>query len=298
MADLDLVQTFVTVYRAGSMTAAARLLHLTQPAVSKQIQAFESQMRRTLFTRLARGIAPTPAAHALAGMLAPHLDGIEASIAAHATGPGALRGTVFIGGPDEFLGGTVLPSLRSALEHGIVLRSQLGLPRELLDALVAGTLDLVVATQKLATRGVRFESLYTEEFVLVGSPYWAARLSSAAIAERGAALFADEPVLAYDETLPIIRRYWRAVFGAPPPTHAALLVPNLRSVASAAAAGLGVTVLPRYLIADGLQRGSLVALSPAAAGPTNTLWLAARIGGTTPRVAFVAETIRRAAVSW
>jgi DNA-binding transcriptional LysR family regulator len=298
MADLGLIQTFVTVYRVGNMTAAARLLHLTQPAVSKQVQAFEAQVQRTLFTRLARGIAPTAAAHSLAHMLSPHLDAIEAALAAQAVGPGALAGTVLIGGPTEFLGTRVLPALHRVREHDIAIRAQAGMPRELLDALTAGALDLAITTQRLPTRGIRFESLYTEEFVLVGAAHWADRLPPAAIAERGAPLFADVPIIAYDDALPIVRRYWRAVFGVAPPARTALLVPDLRSVAQAAAAGLGVTVLPSYLVTEALQRGTLVSLFPAATSPTNTLWLASRVGAVTPRIAFVLETLRRASLRW
>jgi DNA-binding transcriptional LysR family regulator len=298
MADLDLIRTFVTVYRVGSMTAAARLLNLTQPAVSKQVQAFEAQLHRALFTRHARGITPTPAAHALATQLAPHLDGMEASLAVQAFDSAALAGTVALGGPDEFLGATALPSLGSAIACGITIHAQPGLPRAMLDALAAGTLDLVISTQRLGTRGVRFEALYSEEFVLVASSVWADQLTPSAIARSGAALFADVPLIAYDDSLPIIRRYWREVFGAPAPSRAVLIVPNLRSVAAAAAAGLGVTVLPRYLVTEGLQRGSLVSLWPTAECPVNTLWLATRIGQSPPRVTFVADALRRAAGSW
>jgi DNA-binding transcriptional LysR family regulator len=298
MADLALIQTFVTVYRTGSMTAAAQLLNITQPAVSKQIRAFESQVQRVLFTRLARGIAPTVAAHSLAELLAPHLDAIEASLAAHATGTSSLEGTVFIGGPAEFLGEAVVPALRQAIEHHIDVRVQPGLPRELLDALASGTLDIAVTTQRLATRGVTFVALYTEEFVLVASPMWAHRLPAAIVAERGAPLFADVPLLAYDSTMPIVRRYWKEVFGAAPPRRAAVLAPNLRSLATAAAAGLGVTVLPQYLVASAIRSGALVSLNPGAVRPTNTLWLATRVGATAARVAFVAEMLRRVSQSW
>jgi DNA-binding transcriptional LysR family regulator len=155
-----------------------------------------------------------------------------------------------------------------------------------------------VTTQRLPTRGVRFHSLYTEEFVLVASPQWADRLPAAAIAERGAAIFTDVPIVAYDQALPIVRRYWRSVFGAAPPPRAALVVPDLRSVALAAASGLGVTVLPSYLVNDALQHGTLVSLFPSGTSPTNTLWLASRVGASAPRVAFVMETLRRAAERW
>ena len=50
--DLALLRTFVAVHRAGSFTRAARLLGLSQPAVTGQIRALERQLGRPLFLRL------------------------------------------------------------------------------------------------------------------------------------------------------------------------------------------------------------------------------------------------------
>ena len=50
---------FWTVARAGSVTAAAKELHLTQPAVSAQIRALEQAVGEPLFTKRGRGLALT-----------------------------------------------------------------------------------------------------------------------------------------------------------------------------------------------------------------------------------------------
>ncbi len=43
------LRTFLAVYRAGSISKAAGVVHLTQPAVSKQMRAFEAQLGRAVF---------------------------------------------------------------------------------------------------------------------------------------------------------------------------------------------------------------------------------------------------------
>lgn len=48
---LDQLQSFQTVAAAKSFRLAAELLHLTQPAVSKQIQALETELDQRLFER-------------------------------------------------------------------------------------------------------------------------------------------------------------------------------------------------------------------------------------------------------
>ena len=49
--DLRLLETFVTVARTGSVSAASRDLYLSQSAVSRQVQRFERQMGVELFSR-------------------------------------------------------------------------------------------------------------------------------------------------------------------------------------------------------------------------------------------------------
>lgn len=49
--DLTQLRTFLAVYRAGSITAAAGQVGLSQPTVTTQLQALERQVGRPLFER-------------------------------------------------------------------------------------------------------------------------------------------------------------------------------------------------------------------------------------------------------
>nr|WP_318842327.1 LysR substrate-binding domain-containing protein [Musicola paradisiaca] len=65
--DLDLrqLEAFATVISAGSITAAAKLLHRSQPAVTRLIQEFESKIGYPLFQRNGPRITPTEQAYQL-----------------------------------------------------------------------------------------------------------------------------------------------------------------------------------------------------------------------------------------
>jgi LysR family nitrogen assimilation transcriptional regulator len=57
--DLRQLTALVTVAEAGSVTGAARLLHMVQPAVTRQIRALEEELGVPLFDRTRHGMIPT-----------------------------------------------------------------------------------------------------------------------------------------------------------------------------------------------------------------------------------------------
>lgn len=63
--DIQGIQAFLTVSETGSFSRAADLLSITQPAISKRIQALEHSLGITLFDRVGKGVRLTEAGHAL-----------------------------------------------------------------------------------------------------------------------------------------------------------------------------------------------------------------------------------------
>ena len=62
---LELLETFCAVAEAGSLTKAAERLHLTQPAITRQMRALERELGAPLLTRTSQGVALTPAGRAV-----------------------------------------------------------------------------------------------------------------------------------------------------------------------------------------------------------------------------------------
>ncbi|MGA5036675.1 LysR family transcriptional regulator [Streptomyces capoamus] len=308
--DLNLLRTFLAVYRSGSFTGAARLLGLSQPTVTTQMRALERQTGRELFERLPRGVTPTPVADELAARVAAPLDELQ-SVAGPTPPAGAAAEPVHLAGPAELLCTTVLPALAPLVADGVRLRVATGLTDPLLDELRAGRHDLVIATTRPRGRTLHAVPLTDEEFVLVAAPVWAERLTDRRRAqdtegresgEQGTldpAALHGVPLLTYAEDLPIARRYWRHVFGRRLSRTAAVTVPDLRGVLAAVAAGAGFSVLPRYLCQDLLASGALVALLEPTDPPINTGYLVQRPGvSDNPDVARVRALLLRAARGW
>ncbi|VVE90529.1 LysR family transcriptional regulator [Pandoraea bronchicola] len=63
--DYRQLQAFVAVFEERNITAAARSIHLSQPALSSSIKLLEETLGTTLFVRLARGVEVTEDARVL-----------------------------------------------------------------------------------------------------------------------------------------------------------------------------------------------------------------------------------------
>ncbi|MFF5964924.1 LysR family transcriptional regulator [Streptomyces collinus] len=295
-SDLNLLRTFLAVYRSGSFTAAAQLLGLSQPTVTTQIRSLERQTRRELFERLPRGVAPTAVADELAARVAGPLDAL-----AEATGHGPRQSRaepVHLAGPAELLSVRALPALAPLVTEGVRLRVTTGLTEPLLEELRAGRHDLVIATARPRGRTLSAVPLADEEFVLVAAPVWADRVARRPAADGPAALH-EVPLIAYAEDLPIVRRYWRYVFGRRLNCRAAVSVPDLRAVLALVTAGAGFSVLPRYLCAGALASGALVLLDTPEDAPINTGFLVQRPGtSANPHVTLVRDRLLEAGRTW
>jgi DNA-binding transcriptional LysR family regulator len=94
MLDLNRLATLRAVVEAGSFTAAARALHLTQPAVSRQIALLERQLGATLLTRGRGQLELTPAGEVLLGHTCAVLDRLTLAEAQVRDVAGIASGTV------------------------------------------------------------------------------------------------------------------------------------------------------------------------------------------------------------
>jgi len=81
LPSLDLLRGFEAAARHLSFTRAARELHVTQSAVSRQIKTIEEQLGVTLFRRLNRALLLTEEGQALSRAVAGALAGIEQAVA-------------------------------------------------------------------------------------------------------------------------------------------------------------------------------------------------------------------------
>ncbi|QYN37198.1 LysR family transcriptional regulator [Pseudonocardia sp. DSM 110487] len=155
MLDVDRLVTLRAVIVAGSFSAAARELHLTQPAVSRQVALLERQVGVELVRRTRRGVHPTEAGRVLAGHTDAVVGRLELAEAEVAELAGVRRGTLRLG---SFFTALVHLSTELGAVFGeqhpeVVITDDLVDRREALAKVAAGSLDLAIVFEHDAEPG-------------------------------------------------------------------------------------------------------------------------------------------------
>jgi DNA-binding transcriptional LysR family regulator len=133
--DVRQLKALVTVVETGSVTRAAELLHLVQPAVTRQIRALEHELGVPLFERTRQGMRPTEAGVSLAERARRALTELDRARAELAPAPGMVTGLVSVGLLESSAGQPV--TLASAAEHPMVMPAPGHALRVLIDRAVA-----------------------------------------------------------------------------------------------------------------------------------------------------------------
>jgi DNA-binding transcriptional LysR family regulator len=166
--DLNLLRVFDAVLRDRSVTAAARHLGLTQPAVSNALARLRAQFEDALFVRSSAGMDATPFARELAEPVRQALALLESALA---HGPGfdpesatrAFRFYMSDLGQIEFLPPLVERAQRIA--PGVRLEAVALEVEDIGDALATGAIDIAVGFLPGLGPPVRRQPLFRDPYV-------------------------------------------------------------------------------------------------------------------------------------
>jgi len=241
---------FEAVARTGSVTAAARELDLTQSAVSRQIKALEEQLGVELFLRERQTVRLTLAGDAYAREIREALRRISsASLNLRANPHG---GTLNL---------AILPTFGTRW-----LAPRLG---RFLSANPGVTINLVT---RLSSFDFRLDSI--DAAIHFGHPHWPGAELAFLMSERTLPAcspdFLKRNAISHPEdllTVPLLHlttrpdawERWFADNGVAFESVHGMLFDQFATAAQAAIAGLGVALLPTFLIQEDLKRGDLIA---------------------------------------
>ncbi len=263
LPSLSLLIAFEAVVRHGSISAAARELHLTQGAVSRLVQNLEAQLGAPLFLRQRRRLIPTEAARSYARDVGRALDMIQRASTTVVANP--QGGTLTLAVLPTFATRWLAPRMTRFLQAhpgisiNLATRTQrFGFDTELFDAVIYfGGPDWP---------GARHLKLFDERLTACAAPGLMARIA-------GPGDLAGLPLLRL-ESRPSAWPVWFAAQGLAPPPGSGMVMDQFSMMIQAAISGLGVALLPEYLAAAEIAEGRLHPVGTRAVPGTGAYWLA------------------------
>lgn len=257
--DTRRLHAFVKIVDIGSLTRAAAILHIAQPALSQQIVALESHFGKQLLVRSKRGVVPTDAGRALykhAQVMLRQLE--QASIDIKSSGT-SVAGTVSVGlVPLSSATSLALPLMQTvrARYPGIVLRILENIGGVISEQIMTGKMDVAFIYDPGKIRGVDFEPVLTEELFLVAPRML---LSQASVEQDEPSAISVAEVASLDLVLPTrmhtVRQLIDTTFRRVGVEGRVIAeIESVPTIARAISAGLGATILPwssAKTVADG-----------------------------------------------
>ena len=143
--DLNLFVVFDAIYTEGSLTRAARVLNLTQPAVSHALGRLRDRLEDPLFVRQGARMVPTSRARAMVTPVRHALGGLQRCLSDEGGFDVADAERTFVVGLRDGLEGCLLPPLTAGILEeapGVRLQSMTVARRQLATELASGRLDL------------------------------------------------------------------------------------------------------------------------------------------------------------
>lgn len=258
-----------------SFRGAAARCHVTQPALSKQLQQLEAQLGLKLFERDTKRVLPTPAGREMAHLAKRLLVELDRMVeAGRGLGP-ALAGTLRIGVIPTiapYLLPHVLPHIRQQFPQvrPLLREAKTGeLVRELLD----GGLDVLILAPDTTLVGVEVDRLFTDDFLLAAPanhPLASVRSLKPKDLRGHDVLLLDEGHCLRVQVLPLCQKSGANEVGD-------FRASSLATLVEMVASGVGVTLLPE-MAADLARERSGIVVRPFADPPTRDIGLAWRPG--------------------
>jgi DNA-binding transcriptional LysR family regulator len=253
------MEAFVRVVEAGGFSQAARARGLATSSLTRQVDLLERMLGTKLLNRSTRRTTPTEAGQCYYDRAVGILDELEAADASIAGRDAAPQGLLRVSAPVAFSRLHVAPALPEFLSACPAIEIEMSLTDVVID-LAAEDIDLAIRIGPLGSTNVIARRLAPHRRILCASPtYLAARGAPGTPAE-----LTTHSCLRF--TYHSARRTWR--FRSTGGTtevqvDGPLRADNAEILQEAARAGLGIVLMPSWLVGEDIRVGRLVEVLPA-----------------------------------
>lgn len=274
--DPALLPALLAVADAGRISAAAKVLRLSQPAVTAQIRRLEDTLGVALFVRSSSGVRPTADGERLIGY-ARTIQRLLDEAAGAMGSRGEPMGELSLAASTT-IAGHVLPRALAAfraVHPDVVVRVEVGNTEDVLAAVTSGRTPLGLVEGHNRAAGIRLEPFVDDEIVPVASTALRSKLRSASDL-AAAPLLWREPG---SGTRAVLERALRRAGVRRKPLPLDIELGSTEAILTAASAGLGVAFVSRWSLQTHLAAGQLVVLTSVELSIRRTFRWALPTGG-------------------
>ncbi len=254
---LESLQLFVEVMRYGNFADVARAHDLAPSSVSRSIAALERELGARLFQRSTRKLAPTEAAAVFYHRLQPALREIESARSAASDLQREVNGTLRVSAPAVFANSAIVPLLPEFAARYPQLRFDLQISDRFVDLLEDG-IDVAIRLGSLTDSNLVARRLADMSFRICASADYLRRRGE----PQAPADIADHECLLFPRAGHDLDWLFRDSAGDIERIRidGQVQIANSASILACAIAGMGLALLPDWLLRDALANDQLQAL--------------------------------------
>jgi DNA-binding transcriptional LysR family regulator len=257
MDKLEAMRAYVRVVESGSFTAAADSLGVAKSAISQRVSELESQLGVRLLNRTTRNLSMTDSGHVYYVQCVRILAEVEEVEATLADEQAALKGSLRITAPMSFGQLHLMPAIDAFFNQHPALQLDLDLSDRHINLVEEG-FDLALRISRLEDSSLIARRLAPVRRVTVASPAYLQQhgrpMTPQQLVAHQGLMYTHAPKGAY----------WK--FQGKANRSVSVDVPlrarinNGDALMDAAIAGLGISILPTFIVAEAVRRGELVVI--------------------------------------
>ncbi len=256
------LKVFCTVADTKSFSKASEIIHLTQPAVSLQIQALEELYETKLFDRSSSTVSLTPAGEILYKYAKEILALYSAAEKNIGELTGLVKGSISVGASTTIanhLLPTVIADFRKT-HPKIKIHLAVGNTKRIVEFLNSGNIDIGLVEGDVARQKLVVEKLISDELVVIVPPLhpWAKKK------EVSIYDVTKEPFILREEgsgTRQIIEKYLNKHGISTHDMKTSMMLGSTEAIKEAVECGIGISIMSRWAARKESKYGSLKLLS-------------------------------------
>lgn len=257
------LKVFCTVAETKSFSKTSEIIHLTQPAVSLQIQALEEMYETKLFDRSGSAINLTQAGEVLYRYAKDILSlyaGVEKEIGKIT---GLIKGSVKVGAGTT-VGNYILPNVIVDFKRNhpkVKVNVLIGNTKRIMDLLNSGVIDIGIVGDVVSKGKLKVEPVISDELAIIVPPQhpWAKKkLSSVLDIPKEPFIFREDG----SGTRQIIEAYLSRHGVNSADLHVAAVLGSTGSIKEAVSSGMGISIVSKWAVRKETKCGDLRFIVP------------------------------------